>query len=208
MKRAAVIRPSRMSKTALHNPDGSLTIHIQHDRPSDDHVANWLPPPAGSFNLTMRYYTPLSSVLDQSYRLPAVRRAELHTTTGRSPGSQRSRTSASCATSYWVASAESRKRQHAHPEQRATSLRIEYRRQLGAGKEGRQRQQPVVDEPRPQCASSTGQNLGAPTGMIRERSECRHYWGPTASPRVAGAGAAGLSLRSACGTVVWCQFSR
>ena len=59
-----------MSKTALHNPDGSLTIYIQHDRPSDDHVANWLPAPAGSFNVTMRCYTPLSSVLDEIYRLP------------------------------------------------------------------------------------------------------------------------------------------
>ena len=59
----------------VHNPDGSLTIYIQYDRPSDDHVANWLPAPAGSFNLTMRYYTPLNSVLDKSYRLPAVRRA-------------------------------------------------------------------------------------------------------------------------------------
>jgi hypothetical protein len=56
-----------------NNADGSLTILIQKDRPSD--ISNWLPAPAGSFNLTMRFYGPLPSVLDGSYRLPAVKRA-------------------------------------------------------------------------------------------------------------------------------------
>ncbi len=55
------------------NADGSLTILVQKDRPSD--ISNWLPTPAGSFNLTMRFYGPLPSVLDGSYRLPAVKRA-------------------------------------------------------------------------------------------------------------------------------------
>lgn len=54
--------------------DGSLTLYIQHDRPDDDKVSNWLPAPAGSFNLTMRYYSPFASVLDKSYALPAVQR--------------------------------------------------------------------------------------------------------------------------------------
>jgi hypothetical protein len=51
------------------NPDGSLDIYIQHARPDDDHVANWLPAPAESFNLTLRY-GPLSTVLDKSYTPP------------------------------------------------------------------------------------------------------------------------------------------
>lgn len=54
--------------------DGSLTILIQKDRPAD--TSNWLPAPNGPFNLTMRFYGPQTSVLDGSYRLPAVRRAE------------------------------------------------------------------------------------------------------------------------------------
>jgi hypothetical protein len=54
-----------------NNPDGSLTIHIQKDRPAD--TANWLPAPDGPFNVTMRLYGPAPSVLDGSYRLPAVR---------------------------------------------------------------------------------------------------------------------------------------
>jgi hypothetical protein len=44
------------------NPDGSLTILIQKDRPAD--TANWLPVPNGPFNLTMRFYGPAPSVLE------------------------------------------------------------------------------------------------------------------------------------------------
>ena len=53
-------------------PDGSLTILIQKDKPAD--TSNWLPAPAGPFNLTMRLYGPETSILDGSYRLPAVHR--------------------------------------------------------------------------------------------------------------------------------------
>ena len=53
------------------NPDGSLTITIQKDRPTD--TSNWLPAPDGPFNLTMRLYGPEPSVLDGSYRLQPVR---------------------------------------------------------------------------------------------------------------------------------------
>ncbi|MGO4839218.1 DUF1214 domain-containing protein, partial [Rhizobiaceae sp. 2RAB30] len=54
--------------------DGSVSILIQQDKPDD--TANWLPAPAGDFNLTMRMYGPRTPVLDGSYRLPAVRRVE------------------------------------------------------------------------------------------------------------------------------------
>jgi hypothetical protein len=54
------------------NADGSLTLSIQNERPSD--TANWLPAPTGSFNLTMRFYGPQTPILDGSYRLPAVKR--------------------------------------------------------------------------------------------------------------------------------------
>jgi hypothetical protein len=52
--------------------DGSLTILIQKDRPAD--TSNWLPAPTGPFNLTMRLYGPANSILQGSYRLPAVKR--------------------------------------------------------------------------------------------------------------------------------------
>jgi len=54
------------------NPDGSLTLYIQNAKPDD--TSNWLPAPAGRFNLTMRFYGPQPSVLDGSYRLPPVTR--------------------------------------------------------------------------------------------------------------------------------------
>ena len=57
------------------NPDGSLTIYIQHDQPDQERAANWLPAPTGSFNLTMRYYTPLAPILDGTYKLPTDEQA-------------------------------------------------------------------------------------------------------------------------------------
>jgi hypothetical protein len=52
--------------------DGSLTIYIQHAKPEGEKAANWLPAPQGPFNMTMRFYTPLTPVLDKTYRLPPI----------------------------------------------------------------------------------------------------------------------------------------
>ena len=56
----------RTTDGVTQNPDGSVTIYIQHTRPDGGRAANWLPAPEGSFNLTMRYYAPPSSVLDKT----------------------------------------------------------------------------------------------------------------------------------------------
>ena len=53
------------------NPDGSLDIYLQQNSPPG-HESNWLPTPAGGFGLMMRMYLPEASVLDGTYRLPAV----------------------------------------------------------------------------------------------------------------------------------------
>jgi hypothetical protein len=58
-----------------HNDDGSLDVYIQHDSPGADKEVNWLPAPAGNFNITMRLHWPKSqnpSILDGSWRLPPV----------------------------------------------------------------------------------------------------------------------------------------
>jgi hypothetical protein len=55
-------------------PDGSITIYIQKENPGTDKQSNWLPAPAGSFNLTMRLYGAETPILDGSYRLPGVKR--------------------------------------------------------------------------------------------------------------------------------------
>lgn len=56
------------------NADGSIDIYIQNVNPGKDKQSNWLPAPAGSFNLTMRLYGAQTPILDGSYRLPAVKR--------------------------------------------------------------------------------------------------------------------------------------
>ncbi len=55
--------------------DGALEILLQHDLPAPGLQANWLPTPAGKFNLFLRTYMPGPSVMDQSYAPPPVRRA-------------------------------------------------------------------------------------------------------------------------------------
>lgn len=57
-----------------YNEDGSLDIYIQHDNPGPDKESNWLPAPAGDFNLTMRLYNPQDSVLNGEYQYPPVQR--------------------------------------------------------------------------------------------------------------------------------------
>lgn len=57
------------------NPDGSLEIVIQHDRPEGSH-ANWLPAPDGDFNLMLHMYWPDQSMLDGSWKIPPVRRLD------------------------------------------------------------------------------------------------------------------------------------
>ena len=56
-------------------PDGSLRIYIQAERPSGDKVSNWLPAPKeGNFNLTMRNYMPSQEIIDQRYDPPVLQR--------------------------------------------------------------------------------------------------------------------------------------
>ena len=56
--------------------DGTLTIYVQADEPSDPvQRANWLPAPKGDFSLYVRAYWPKAEVLDGSWKPPAVQRA-------------------------------------------------------------------------------------------------------------------------------------
>jgi hypothetical protein len=55
-----------------YNPDGSLELYFQNESAGKDKEANWLPAPKGSFNLTMRLYSPKSEALTGKWNPPPV----------------------------------------------------------------------------------------------------------------------------------------
>jgi hypothetical protein len=56
--------------------DGSLTLHLSHQEPTDaDAKANWLPAPDDQFALIVRTYVPSEALLSGTYKLPDVQRA-------------------------------------------------------------------------------------------------------------------------------------
>jgi hypothetical protein len=56
-------------------PDGSLTLFIQHEPPAKNDEANWLPAPAGAFDVHLRTYIPQQALLNGSYKLPPINRS-------------------------------------------------------------------------------------------------------------------------------------
>ena len=59
------------------NADGSLTLYIQKDEPTDPvQKANWLPAPDGPIYMVMRLYWPKDEVLNGSWSPPAIKRTE------------------------------------------------------------------------------------------------------------------------------------
>lgn len=64
------------NKTLKYNSDGSLTIYVQADPPSEAQRANWLPAPkAANFVLFLRAYWPKTAVIDGTWTPPAVKRS-------------------------------------------------------------------------------------------------------------------------------------
>jgi len=58
----------------VFNADGSLDLWIQHERPADDRVANWLPAPTGPLAVTMRIYEPGPELFSGAWVPPPVRK--------------------------------------------------------------------------------------------------------------------------------------
>ncbi len=55
------------------DPDGGMTLVLQHERPDDEGVLNWLPAPEGEFCLVFRTDGPVRPVMDHAWVPPAVR---------------------------------------------------------------------------------------------------------------------------------------
>ncbi|MES2127310.1 MAG: DUF1254 domain-containing protein [Pseudomonadota bacterium] len=59
-----------------HGADGSLTLYIRSTSPGAALESNWLPVPAGPFNLTLRAYYPRATMLQGVWHPPGVRKAD------------------------------------------------------------------------------------------------------------------------------------
>ena len=63
------------NKTLKYNPDGSLTIYVQADAPSEAQRSNWLPAPkGGDFSLYVRAYWPKAAILDGAWTPPGAQK--------------------------------------------------------------------------------------------------------------------------------------
>jgi hypothetical protein len=60
------------SKHLRYEPDGSLVIYVQKDRPEEDKLSNWLPAPDDEFSLYIRAYWPLPAIAEGRWTPPPV----------------------------------------------------------------------------------------------------------------------------------------
>jgi len=56
------------------NADGSLDLYFQNASPGKDKESNWLPAPAGNFNLCLRLYWPKKAVMEGAWTPPPVKK--------------------------------------------------------------------------------------------------------------------------------------
>jgi hypothetical protein len=63
---------STMTNDFKKNPDGSVTIYVQHDSPGKDLESNWLPSPSGLFTMAFRCYLPREDLRNGSWLPPKV----------------------------------------------------------------------------------------------------------------------------------------
>jgi hypothetical protein len=70
---------SPMVPALTKDAGGSFTLYVQHGRPSEDAMPNWLPVPAGEFGLAFRCYQPRQAILDGTWVAPPVTPVGEHT---------------------------------------------------------------------------------------------------------------------------------
>nr|WP_255526840.1 DUF1214 domain-containing protein [Photobacterium sp. BZF1] len=67
------VNVSDRTKGLSYGDDGSLTVYLQHDEPSDHaHRANWLPAPEGEIYVVLRLYGPKDAAINGEWQIPLV----------------------------------------------------------------------------------------------------------------------------------------
>ncbi len=61
---------SPMLPRLVKDPDGGITLYVQHESPGKDKEANWLPAPPGPFSTVLRMYWPKEEALNGSWEAP------------------------------------------------------------------------------------------------------------------------------------------
>jgi hypothetical protein len=64
------------TKGIQYGEDGSLTIHLSHQKPDGDAASNWLPVPKGPFYTVIRAYNAEPEVFNGTWSPPPIRRVE------------------------------------------------------------------------------------------------------------------------------------
>lgn len=67
---------SPMLADLKRDPDGGITLYLQHQQPEDAKLANWLPAPNGPFYVAGRLYWPKPEALDGQWQAPKVQRVD------------------------------------------------------------------------------------------------------------------------------------
>ncbi|WP_407666000.1 DUF1254 domain-containing protein [Mycolicibacterium boenickei] len=63
---------SPMLPSLAKDPDGGVTIYVQHQSPGPEKEANWLPAPDGPFQMILRLYWPKQEALNGTWHAPKV----------------------------------------------------------------------------------------------------------------------------------------
>jgi hypothetical protein len=61
---------SPMESSLIKDPDGGITLYLHNESPGPDREANWLPAPAGPFQVVQRLYWPKPDALNGTWKAP------------------------------------------------------------------------------------------------------------------------------------------
>jgi hypothetical protein len=67
---------SAMLPDLKKDPDGGITLHIQHESPGAARESNWLPAPKGAFWIPMRLYLPEAEAMNGEWTPPSLVRLD------------------------------------------------------------------------------------------------------------------------------------